>query len=171
MVTAPAIQHPAKERGGLRAEADPAQGEHGVGRVTDSGMAVIPVPHPADRRGQRRRRRGDRRAVDPVVAQLQGDRRPPDQRFLETLVAEVRHPPAPRRGGALQHGLGVEPVIAMGSAPGQHQVQGIAFPCPPRALGAQLPSRWQLGLARGATVIQPSIGWSFLHAANATEFS
>ena len=62
-----------------------------------------------------------------MVAQLQGDRRPPDQRFLETLVAEVRHPPAPRRGGGLQHGLGVETMMAMGAAPGQHHVQGIAL--------------------------------------------
>jgi hypothetical protein len=122
------VQHPAQERVGLGAEADPAQGEHGEGRVANPGVAVIPVPHPADRRGQRGRRRGDQRAVDPVVAQLQGDRRPPDQRFLETLVAEVRHPLAPRRGGARQHGPGVETMMAMGAAPGQHDVQGIALP-------------------------------------------
>src|SRR5262249_20215408 len=39
------VQDPAQKRVGLSAEADAAQGEHGVGRVANPGVAVIPVPH------------------------------------------------------------------------------------------------------------------------------
>jgi hypothetical protein len=61
-----------------------------------------------------------------MVAQLQGDRGPPDQGFLGTVVAEVPHPPAPGPGSVVQHRPGVETVVTVRAPPGQHQVQGIA---------------------------------------------
>src|SRR5215469_15426783 len=53
------VQHPAEERMGLPAEADPAHRVDGECVVPDPRVAVVPVPHAADRRWQGGRRRCD----------------------------------------------------------------------------------------------------------------
>src|SRR5262249_26366169 len=89
----------------------------------DPGIAVIPVAYPANRSRQGRRRGRDKRAVNPVIAKLQGDRGPPHHRLLRPMIAEVCHPPPPRVGRVAQHDVGVKPVMAVKPSSRPHRTQ------------------------------------------------
>src|SRR5262249_11404201 len=62
-------------------------------------------------------------AVDPVVAELQRDRRPPHHRLLRPVIVESPHPAAPRVGGFADLHVDVEPVMAMKTTPRQHEIE------------------------------------------------
>src|SRR5262249_47814202 len=62
-----------------------------------------------------------------MIANLKGDRGTPDHRLLRPMIAEVRHPPAPRFGCVAQHDVGVEPVMAVKTSPRQHQIQPVSL--------------------------------------------
>ncbi|RAO23916.1 hypothetical protein ONO23_06272 [Micromonospora noduli] len=68
---------------------------HGEGRVPDPGVAVVPVPLPADLLGQPRGGRGDQGAGRCVRHQLEGHRRPLDHLAPAALVPGTAHPPPP----------------------------------------------------------------------------
>ena len=95
LVLVPAGGQPVHEPGRLLGEADPQQGVEGEGGVADPGVAVVPVPHPADALGQAGGRGGDDRPGRLVGQQLQRQGRALHHLAPAALVGAVRQPALP----------------------------------------------------------------------------
>ena len=99
LVLVPAGGQPVHEPGRLLGEADPHQRVQGEGGVAQPGVAVVPVPHPADALGQARGRGGHEGPGRLVGQQLQRQGRALHHLAPAALVGAVRQPALPVRDG------------------------------------------------------------------------
>src|SRR5262249_4022416 len=120
-------ENPAEERVGFILEPDATQRGRRERRVPDPGIAIVPVAYAAHRSRQGGGRGCRQRAVDPVVAELQGNRCPPDHRLLGAVITGSRHPTAPGVGGFAKLDVDIEAVMAMKTTPRKHEVEPVSL--------------------------------------------
>lgn len=100
------VAQPGDERPGLFGEAQPQQGVHGEGGVTDPGEAVVPVAFAAQLLRESRGRGGHQGAARCEGHELERDRGTLHHLAPAPGVAGLRQPRAPER-----HGLVEEPLV------------------------------------------------------------